>query len=366
MISLQLLKSKINSKYFVLFLTFTLFFHHFSLLFLTSFTHKITIQNILGNWDSAWYSSIVQNSYDNTSIAFFPLYPLCVKILSILTINYIPINILGTIFSSILFIIFCYFIHKLFSEKEKHPSWLIPQTNFGFFFFIYGPASYIFHTNHTESLFLLLSFFALYFSNKNWILASIFAGFCSLTKNQGVILAIIIAALCSSNINSKGQKIKIFVSSGIISGLIFIPFLIYQYLKFSTPFAFIYAQENWGHQPSLIKYFSTFLEILRYKDISKFYIYEIILYYTLLMSTILIFKKSKLIFLYAISLLLLNPLQGNLITVFRFTIFIFPLYFSLGDFISKRNKIIILIIFILAIYINHQMTRNYYLSRWCY
>jgi hypothetical protein len=363
---LSSLKNPHFTKKMILFLPFILLCHHFSLWIVTSYSHDLKFIDILSNWDSGWYVSIVKNGYDLKSIAFYPLYPLAIKLLTFIAPDYMPIQIIGSIFSTILFSVFCILIYRLYLEKEKYPTWLLPQSVFGFFFFLYAPASYIFHSNHTESLFLLLSFLSLFYAKKNWILASIFAGLCALTKNQGVILAITVALLCASNYNEKIKKIKVFIFSGIISGAFFSLFLIFQALYLSNPFAFIQAQSHWDHVSSIAGYFNTFLEIARFKEIPRFYLIEIIFYYVFLAGSILLYKKSKAVFLYAIVSLLLMPMQASLINVFRFSIFIFPLYFVVGDFIFKRNKIIIIMLFIFLIYLNHQMARNYILSRWSY
>jgi len=372
---MSILKNFINSNDNILMLKYMkillsiFFIYHVSLWILTIETMpdmNLTYSKALSNWDSGWYNSIIKDGYDKNSIAFYPLYPLIIKLISLILPFNIPSEFIGAFFSTILFIIFNLILFKLFKNKEKHPEWMTPQTKYGYFFFLFAPVSYIFHSSHTESLFLLLSFVALFFSNKNWIIASVIAGLCALTKNQGVILSITIAWLAASNEALLINKYKKFILSGLISFSLYSLFLIYQYYIFSTPFAFMEAQKNWTYITSISEYFKAFFDIVRFKELTRFNIYAAIYYYFLIIYCFLIYKKSKPIFFYSLTCLLLLPLQGSLINAFRYTIFLFPLLFTLGDFLSKRNIIFLILLSVFLIYLNHQMTRNYVLTRWSY
>nr|WP_199243320.1 hypothetical protein [Vitiosangium sp. GDMCC 1.1324] len=64
-------------------------------------------------------------------------------------------------------------------------------TAWGWFFFLFSPASFTLHSHHTEGLFLLLSLgaFASAWDGRFWRTA-VFAGLCVWSRNQGVFVAI--------------------------------------------------------------------------------------------------------------------------------------------------------------------------------
>lgn len=359
-----------DKKYFknyIIILLAIYFIYHFSLWILTIHSMDLTYQKSLSNWDAEWYNQIVQDGYNEKSIAFYPLYPFLIKFISIILPFNIPPQYIGVIFSSILFLLFNIFILKIISSKEKHPEWLTPQTKYGYFFFLFAPVSYIFHSSHTESLYLLLSFMAFYFADKRWFFASILAGLCALTKNQGILLSIAIAWLIVNTQDKISDKIKKFILSGITSFSMYSLFLIYQYFLFSNIFSFLEAQKYFLNITSTFsEYFTAFFDIIRYKELTRFSIYETIYFYILFTLNLLLFKKSKPVFFYTLTCLLITPTVFSLMNGFRYTIFLFPLIFTVGDFLSKRNIIFLVILTIFLLYLNHQMTRNYVLTRWSY
>ena len=68
---------------------------------------------------------------------------------------------------------------------------------FGLLVLMFSPGAWVFLSNHTEALFLFLSYFALRFAYKDQlIMASILAGLSALTRNQGVLLVPAVSRLC--------------------------------------------------------------------------------------------------------------------------------------------------------------------------
>ena len=182
-----------NMKVFILISSIMMIFLHFALWLILLYNQEHTIQwtylnRILDHWDAGWYTKIVLNGYEeNQSIAFYPLFPLIIFIIKLIVPFVVYPALIGTILSTILFLLFCLLLLKLIQNKDSSlPPWLIPKNKYVWFLFVFSPASYVFHTSHTESLFLLLSFSSIYLAfKKHWISAAIVAGLCSLTKNQG-------------------------------------------------------------------------------------------------------------------------------------------------------------------------------------
>lgn len=179
------------------------------------------VESIFRFWDAAHYTNITLNGYSGNLWAFYPLYPFLVKVFAFLTGLQDRPDIAGAILSTLLISAFCLIQSKLSVSTDISLRCLIPESQNGWILFLFSPASYIFHTNHTESLFLLLSFSALWASRcKNWRLAASLAGLSALSRNQGVFVAVTIALYSSWHRKPWKERIWIFSFSGIISLLL--------------------------------------------------------------------------------------------------------------------------------------------------
>lgn len=368
-----IMKTKSLRKY-ILPTTLLFFFFHFMmwLLLLYRSEHAIyweSILRILNQWDAGWYTRILNDGYDGVqSVAFYPLFPACLFLIkSILPFSLHPAMI-GTLFSTFIFIFFCIFIASLMKTKQDLlPNWLLPKNLFAWLLLVLSPAAYVFQTSHTESFYIFLSFLSILFAyEKKWVWAAIFAGLCALTKHQGVILSICIAFLSISYINNAKDKLKIFLCSGAISGCLYATFLVYQYIVFSNPFSFVAAQSNWHHIESVAEYFKTFFLQNSVQDHSLGAIKHHIYYFIIFVFCFPLWKASKPIFFYCVSCLLILPLQGELINSFRYTSFLFPVFFMMGSYQGKYKKFILPIILVLFVFLNMQTSYNFFILKWAY
>lgn len=132
------------------------------------------------NWDGGWYKAILNDAYsDPTSpaAAFYPLLPLIVKILQIITFNTIPLPIIILFINIIFLAIAIFFLHEIaliFLKKEK-------SANLAVLLFLTFPTAFFMGQFYTEALFCALSFAAYFFTlNKQW-------------SKMGVTLAILTA-----------------------------------------------------------------------------------------------------------------------------------------------------------------------------
>jgi len=135
------------------------------------------------NFDGVHYLTIVEHGYVGTGLiqAFFPLYPILLKLLSYLVTNHI---ISGLIISNIFLYGFVLVWFKLLSlEFDRKIAWL------SLFAFLSFPTSFFAGGLYTESLFLFLaaaSFLAA--KQKKWALAGILAALLSATRVVGVAI----------------------------------------------------------------------------------------------------------------------------------------------------------------------------------
>jgi len=295
----------------------------------------------LERWDAGWYSNIATNGYVPQSAAFYPLYPFLVWGIK-------SVTMLQPLWAGMFLSTLCYFIFWSF----------VPVTNpMALFLLAFSPASYIFQTHHSEALFLLLSFSAFFCLEKKYLLgAALLAGLCALCKNQGVFLAIAIA--CSAG------SLKKFVQIGAVSFGLWMLMPLYFWHALGDPFAFLTAQTNWTHAHDVSEVLKGFLLQNPWQDHSSGSIARLLCYLGAVALLPTIWKKSRSFGIYCLLSLLVMPLQGEFVTVFRFFSFLFPLYFALSDLLTKRwQQAIVVTLFVVG---NGVCTAAFVLGRWAY
>lgn len=382
-------------------LIFMLLFLIVSHLFIWICLSSFQLQNfipIFNHWDAGHYNAIALGQAYSTKIgqeldprfAFFPLWPFLVKFTSQLLPYSEQIN-LAVIASGLSFFIFIFTVISIyksnFQSNEMRPtSWM------GWFFFLFSPASYIFHTNHTESLFLMLSWFSFSYAIQGHVIkSSVFSGLAALTKNQGVIVAILAAAILFSMTREKSKKFILFALSGFISLSIFSIWPFFQYIKTGDPIAFLHAQKNWQHVNSVSEYIWTFFYNFRYViqlDHGTRSIRAILFYIGCFIGIYSIFFKkeqiqmpsvniflSKYFGFYVLICSLLLPAQGFLENTFRYHLILFPLWFLIGDFLNEKilsikskffAKAALIFIVCSMIVLNFYLTYLYGIGAWSY
>lgn len=170
------------AKFLILFLSF----QAYQVIVNTPINSWSDFLGIWKRWDAIHYLDIAQFGYTTEGdrkfdLAFFPFYPLLVRITSYVVGNYI---VSAIIVSGIFSIVAAYFLKKitlLDYSKETALSAVL-------FFFIF-PTSYFLHLPYTESLFLALTIGAFYFARKSlWLWAGIFGLFACMTRINGVFI----------------------------------------------------------------------------------------------------------------------------------------------------------------------------------
>ena len=135
-------------------------------------------------WDSNWYIDIAGHGYANPAVepAFFPLYPLTMRALGLLTGSVV---VSGVLISFVAFFVALVLVHRL-TELELGAD-AARRTVFLIAFF---PTALFFTAVYTESLFLALEVGALYAARRgNWWAAGALGTLGAATRNTGVLLA---------------------------------------------------------------------------------------------------------------------------------------------------------------------------------
>jgi len=197
---------------------------------------------VWARWDSGYYLTIARNGYSasNATPAFYPLYPLILRFIKIVT-NLDVVSI-GTIFSTIFTTIAFLVIFNTFSadfDISINKDIILLLSLF--------PTAFFLFSIYTESLFLFLSIIVYYLTQrKKWKLAALSCFLASITRDNGFLVTVIIAIefLYSTKINKK-SLISAFVLClpGIIG---FISYHAFLGIIFGDPLLSIHVHENVG------------------------------------------------------------------------------------------------------------------------
>lgn len=137
-------------------------------------------------WDALNYQKLAQFGYSASGemqplLVFYPLYPWLVRVVAIVTRDYLAAAfIISTLASLVAAIVLLRLVELDYSkELAQRAVW---------FFFIF-PTSYFLHIGYTESLFLMLALSSIYAARKQrWLLAGVFGALTCLTRANGLIL----------------------------------------------------------------------------------------------------------------------------------------------------------------------------------
>ena len=144
--------------------------------------------------DSWWYYTIVTQGYTMGSVqqqvqgttAFFPLYPLLIKLTAGLVGN---VFLAGVLVTNLAFLVALGYLYAL--ARREMDEQAAART---LFYLAAAPASIFFSAMYTESVFLALTVATFYYARERcWARAALAGALASATRNTGVLLLVVIA-----------------------------------------------------------------------------------------------------------------------------------------------------------------------------
>ncbi|OGK20315.1 hypothetical protein A3C23_02800 [Candidatus Roizmanbacteria bacterium RIFCSPHIGHO2_02_FULL_37_13b] len=297
------------------------------------------------NFDGLHYISIAQSGYYQYQQAFFPLYPIIIRVVAIFVgKNYL---ISGLLISNLSFLLACIVMYKLLHLlKYQNVPWFI------LLLFLF-PSSFYFSTVYTESFFLLLFLLVIYLhlKKKYWI-SAIFSFFCVLTRLIGLFTLIFYLPF------KKKQSSIVWLIIFPIFGLII--YMIYLFLTVQDPLFFLNSQPIFGahRSTSLIflpqvyyRYLKIFITANKdnayFTALIEFFIFNFVFF-----ILILDFKKRyktnielTLLNIFSLVNLILPTLTGTFSSIPRYAVMSLSIFFYLGELKNRSIKIIIAVLF---------------------
>ncbi len=198
---------------------------------------------VLAPWqrfDTLWYQKIALQGYqpDNGSTAFRPLYPILIRIVSVLTGNTL---LAALLVSNLCFIALVMFVHALASERFGQFA-ALPGT----MLYVLFPAAFFLLSGYSESLFVLCCAASLFAaSHRRWGWAGLAALLAALTRNHGGLMFLPLAVLFWQTqpraARWPGALWLLLPLVGIIS------FSLYTSLVIHAPSMLAVQAQQWGH-----------------------------------------------------------------------------------------------------------------------
>ena len=209
----------------------------------------------LTRWDSGWYLSIAESGYElppsarhqNTNHAFFPLYPLLMRLV-VRTVGLETShagNVISGVSLLVALVLFAGWVRKRWGEEGVWPALLA---------LVAFPTSFFFGAVYSEGLFLVLALASVWAVDAKRPAASVVAGFLAgLTRISGLALAPYLF-LCQLRREREAGRAgpgvwgrAAAVGAAPLAGLAL--FFLYLQWRFGDPFLFVRAQQSWMSAP---------------------------------------------------------------------------------------------------------------------
>ncbi len=315
-------------------------------LFMNKGVGKEGFFDLFYRWDAVHYMAIVKDGYtfggdgaEGNTIAFFPLFPLLVKLLSFVFANDLPLTALS--FSFLVGLLITVVFVKLYQEKYSEEAVLI-----SLLLLFFGPLSIFLSSFFTEGLFILITLLSfLCFKREQYLAAILFSGLGAVVRPNGFLIAVALFwahfyKVCKKRSNPWSLFLWVFSLFPILL------FMLFQDQMFNTPFAFIIAQ-NRGWQSYLVLPYTGLIELFKKSFMmgqsqvvaSWLYVWrmEFLIWILALIFYLKTCKRYELYeSLFIVFNLLLYVSQHNSLSVPRFVFSIVPFYPVLAETILKR------------------------------
>ena len=321
------------------------------------------------NFDGEHYLSIATYGYKALQQAFFPVYPLLIRLfVTPLSLNFATLASAGFLISNLALIGSLFLLWKLILLDFPRKIAI-----FTLVLLLIFPTSFYLGAAYNESLYLFVSIASFYAVRRNkWFLGGALGAIASATRVFGILL---LPALLIEAWQTKTPIRKFFWKFLIPLGLI--GYMYYQWRYFADPLAFYHLQPLVGeqHQEGIIllpQVFFRYAKILLNIDLTNLATLGILLeiFVGVLFTALPIvgfFKKMRLSYVfYAFVGFILPTIQGSFSSVPRYVLAFFPSFIVLAILMSKYKtpkKIIIIGLSILWLMIETALfVRGYWVA----
>lgn len=312
------------------------------------------------NFDGEHYLSIAYQGYQPLTYFYFPAYPLTIYFVAqLLGGSFKALAVSGLLISNISFFIALIGLWKLIMLDYKKDI-----ARLAILLLLVFPTSFYFGSIYTEGLFLALVVWSFYFARKGkWIMAGLLGAVLTATRVVG--LALIPALLVEAYLQRKeNKKLNLFpVAIGILfSALGIIAYMAYLNQVTGDPLEFFHNVSIFGQQRSsslvllpqvFYRYFFKILPNINYSYFPIVFVtyLEIVTALVFLGLAIASFFKLRLSYAFYLVIGYIIPtLSGSFSSFHRYVLILFPAFILLAIWLSKCNKWVKVIIFLILVF----------------
>lgn len=301
-------------------------------------------------WDGAWYFDIATRGYyhdpnGQSSIAFFPLYPLVVRAAAWPFGSSAEAFLLaGVVVSSAAFLGALVVVHRL----AVHMTGSTEVGRRAALYLAVFPFSFYFTRLYTESLFLLLTVSAVWLATQSrWLPAGVAGALAAATRPNGIVIAVPLVLMACADRPAAAVLIRrISQLATVAAGPV--AYSGYVYWLTGDPLAWMRAQEHWGysiwHLPSRhlvtiatdVEQMGLYRYVLQGGDAPYELLYAIVAIGALALVPRVVSVCGVGLGAYVVVSVLI-PLSGNmLVGMGRYVSVLFPLFIALATLTSRR------------------------------
>ncbi len=287
---------------------------------------------VWGRWDAVHYLQIARHGYYGTDMAFFPLYPLLIRIVGTWIGNDL---IAGLIISNAAFFFGLLFFYKLVEHQYNRAF-----AHRAIFYVSIFPTAIFFSAVYTEALFFALTVASFYYIREHkWVTAGILGGLAALTRVEGVILFVpyVMEALAPTSVGSWRHALADRARSlRVLAGGLLIPFGLLAYMAVlwvlrGDPLYFTHVQAHWDRHfaPPWVSVWHSLRLMFTSHAGTTIATQALELAFTALMLGVLAFgyRRLRASFSVYMALSILIPMStSSLMSMPRFALVLFPMF----------------------------------------
>lgn len=298
---------------------------------------------VWGRWDAEHYIGVATKGYSGTEMAFFPLYPVLIRIVGAVMGNHL---LAGLVISNAASFFGLLFFYKL--VEHQYNRHVAQRATFYVSIF---PTAIFFSAVYTESLFFALTVASFYYiRERRWITAGIIGFLAALTRVEGVLLAVpffiewLIVAFGNgrSILEALRDAVKWPLDSIVrpLVGILLIPlglaaYMAYLWVLRGDPLYFSHVQSHWGRHlaPPWVSFVHS-IDVIGHAHTAQTVANQLLeLTFTVLMVAVLIagIRRLRPSYWAYMALSILIPMStSSLMSMPRFALVLFPMFVMFG------------------------------------
>lgn len=304
------------------------------------------VWGFLMRFDAWYYHDIARTLYADKAdkFAFFPLYPLLSKGLSLLTGW--PVYVSGIVIANSAVMAALLFLYKTYRQDLGRQPLTVAVILLAVW-----PSSIFFSSFYTESLYLLLAVVSFYFFRRGSLAASGFSGaLLSATRPTGLALlpAFALDAMLGRR-RFSWRLLWLLVMPAGVGG-----YSLYCYLHTGDPLFFSAIQKNWGRSftPPWSVFLDHFSSMVNHNllanEVDFAFMLDMLFAILALALVPLVWRRlGAAEALFVLGTLVLTFASGSTRSLTRFTLTLFPLFLVLGQMLAHRWRAMLLIVMLL-------------------